>query len=29
MVKGDMNPGFYVEHYVKDLDIAMEGIKIN
>ena len=28
MVNGDMNPGFYVEHYVKDLEIALEGIYI-
>lgn len=25
MVKGDLNPGFYVEHYIKDLEIALEG----
>ena len=24
MVTGDMDPGFYVEHYIKDLTIAVE-----
>jgi len=27
MVKGDFEPGFYVEHFVKDMDIALEECK--
>lgn len=26
MIRNDFNPGFYVEHYIKDLEIALEGI---
>jgi 3-hydroxyisobutyrate dehydrogenase len=24
IVRGDFNPGFYVEHFIKDLSIALE-----
>ncbi len=24
MIKGDFAPGFYVEHYIKDMNIALE-----
>jgi 3-hydroxyisobutyrate dehydrogenase len=24
MLKGDMTPGFYVEHFIKDMKIALE-----
>ncbi|CAN8063488.1 unnamed protein product [Agarophyton chilense] len=27
ILKGDMNPGFYVEHFVKDLGIALEACR--
>lgn len=27
MVKRDFEPGFYVEHFIKDMDIALEEAK--
>jgi 3-hydroxyisobutyrate dehydrogenase-like beta-hydroxyacid dehydrogenase len=29
MVNNDFKPGFYVEHYIKDMEIALEGEKIS
>ncbi len=27
MVNNDFKPGFYVEHYIKDMEIGLEGRK--